>query len=401
MGLFDTIKKRFSADKEPVRPAPGPSKTGKAPEPSQAASSEKGKSEPARIAEDKKRKTLPKNFSELVASGDIEAIEKVFETTRLDAYSGYSKKTALAFEKMPEKAIRWLIAQGADVNAKDTYGNTPLHEASSFKDGAIGVLVELGADIEAKNTSGCTPLHAAACARIPSVVERLLVLGANAQAQDDNGDTPLEKSLIQCSNSTIPSMVETAEVFLSAGVAVTRKMKSSVENIGKTFEFYRSSFNRDYLEETDAALVRLYELFGVDPVLRRRIHDGASPIDVSASVWQKQHAELWDYLVPGSGYAASVQGEVIRITGKVAYEVLDNGGVNWDDEFRSMLEALVGHLGSATPLSAEELQEAAALVAALEDGLGDDEPNRLSELAVHWVLANPEPLPMEKPPYRR
>ena len=67
-----------------------------------------------------------------------------------------------------------------------------------------------------------------------------------------------------------------------------------------------------------------------------------------------------------------------------------------------MLTALIRHLGSAVPLPAGALAEAQTLAAALRGG--DDDAartDRLSALAVQWVIANPQPLPLPLPAYRR
>ncbi|MFC9712453.1 hypothetical protein ACFTRD_30480 [Paenibacillus sp. NPDC056933] len=53
---------------------------------------------------------------------------------------------------------------------------------------------------------------------------------------------------------------------------------------------------------------------------------------------------------------------MIRITGRVSHEVLNNGGGNWDAEYRKMLDALTRHLGSGAPLAPVLLQEAAGPV---------------------------------------
>ncbi|MNJ59485.1 hypothetical protein D3C77_551720 [compost metagenome] len=175
-----------------------------------------------------------------------------------------------------------------------------------------------------------------------------------------------------------------------------------VKVIGERFEFHREGFNKDYIQETDEALSALYEMFGVTPVKKLERHDGVSLITVSSETWQKQHQELWEYLVPSKGHAPTVQGEVIRITGRISYEVHNNGGVNWDKDFRKMLSALNQYLQSGVPLNDEDLELAAQADAEIRpSGYGDDEPAWLCELAVKWVITNPEPIQLGKVDYLR
>jgi hypothetical protein len=349
----------------------------------------------------KKKTTLPRDFEQLVKTEDIAALKAVFEDRIWDARGGYSKGTALSIRQVPDELVRWLVEQGADINAPDDYKRTPLHAQAAAWSGNVAMLMDLGADIHALDYQRETPLHSAVGAHRTKSVQALIARGAAVNAENAMGNTPLAKGLINCRNADIVEIAEIAEILLGAGAAVTAEMIKSVQRIGKDFEFIRDKFNKDSVDETSDALVKLYGLFEVEPVAKRRIHDGTSPIQITATAWNKQHQELWELLVPGKGPAATVQGEVIRISGKISYEIMDNGGGNWDAQFRKMLDALIGHVGSGTPLPPAQLEEAKALAKRMRSGSDYDAPTRLSQLAVQWVLANPQPIALPTPAYDR
>lgn len=55
-----------------------------------------------------------------------------------------------------------LLANNADVNAKDSLGSTPLHHAaSSDSRGVVKLLLASNADVNAKDIMGGTPLRGA------------------------------------------------------------------------------------------------------------------------------------------------------------------------------------------------------------------------------------------------
>ena len=59
-----------------------------------------------------------------------------------------------------KEIVEILLANGADVNAKDIYDQTPLHHSGSV-DGhkeIVDLLIDKGADVNAKNFEGGTPL---------------------------------------------------------------------------------------------------------------------------------------------------------------------------------------------------------------------------------------------------
>ena len=352
----------------------------------------------------KKRVTLPKEFNELLTDGNIDQLKTVYNKCELTAHNGrYSLSTALHFGGVPDELVIWLIEQGLDINIPDYYGATPLYRQAILGRDTVKLLLELGADIEKPNNYGDTPLHMAAEFFHPKTVKFLIDKGANVNVENDMGRTPLASVLMVCRGIYIAQTAEIASMLLDAGAKKTSKMKERVEQIGKDFEFHRESIHPDYIEAADKGLTKLYELFDVKPVAKRITHDGVSPILVKEGSWEEQYEELWSFLIPSSGAAKTVQGEVIRIPGRVRDELDRNGGVNWDRDYRKMLQAMPQYLSLGIPLSDQELEETKELIAQVHGKDFDDEPclDRLCQLAIDWIKQNPEPLLLEKTSYKR
>ena len=352
----------------------------------------------------KKRVTLPKEFKDLMDEGNIEALKAIYDRCELSAHDGrFSLCTPLHMGGVPDELVIWLVEQGLDINIPDYYGATPLYRQAILGRDTVKLLLELGADIGKPNTYGETPLHVAAEFFHPKTVKLLIDKGADVNAKNDMGRTPLASVLMVCGGIYIAQTAEIASMLLDAGAKKTSAMKEKVENIGKDFEFHREGINPDYLEAADKGLDILYRLFDVKPVEKRLTHDGVSPILVKEGSWEEQYEELWSFLIPSSGAAKTVQGEVIRIPGRVRDELDRNGGVNWDRDYRKMLQALPQYLSLGIPLSKQELEETKELIAQVHGKAFDDEPrlDRLCQLALAWIKQNPEPLLLEKTSYKR
>ena len=172
----------------------------------------------------------------------------VFRDCDADAHGGYGKQTALAFDRLPDEVATWLVQNGADLAAADTWGNTPLHNRAGSRRSSIQVLLSLGADLNARNHMGGTPLHSAALSHNATSARLLVENGASVDEPDAKGLTPLELALQTCANMDVEGTVELSELLLKSGARRTPRMKDFVIRIGKDFEFHRSGFNPDLIE---------------------------------------------------------------------------------------------------------------------------------------------------------
>ena len=121
---------------------------------------------------------------------------------------------------------------------------------------------------------------------------------------------------------------------------------------------------------------------------------------------KEEFQSFWDLLVPPKGKAETVQGEVIRIAGRIEYEFLDNGCINWDEDFKKMLDAFLRYVQLGNGFSGDDLSSAELLVHLLKDNgdkgfLDDNLTTVLCRCAVARVKQNPETIPLLDADYIR
>jgi len=121
--------------------------------------------------------------------------------------------------------------------------------------------------------------------------------------------------------------------------------------------------------------------------------------------WWEEHPRLWKKWVPKSGQAPTVQGELIRCTGKVTDEAYRNGNMNWESGYDRLVRFVADTLDDAEVFTPEQRQKIRASAKAIikdfesPDLSGHGGPYYyLTEMAVRWCLAHPTPVPHEVDP---
>ncbi len=149
-----------------------------------------------------------------VVKGHKEVVKALLGKDGINVNIGgqYGKKTPLhlAAQNNNKEVVEALLDKGANVNAEDDKGETPLDLATNqdiqtllqntaellevAKSGNIqkvNSLINEGASVNATDQNGQTPLHLAAKNGHEEVVKALLNKGANVNAKDNDEQTPL------------------------------------------------------------------------------------------------------------------------------------------------------------------------------------------------------------------
>ena len=86
--------------------------------------------------------------------------------------------------------VKLLLEHSANVNAKDYYGDTPLHNTNNYE--IAKLLIEYGANVNAKNEFGSTPLHDVSDY---NTTKLLIDNGADMNVKNKYGDIPLHLAI--------------------------------------------------------------------------------------------------------------------------------------------------------------------------------------------------------------
>eukprot|EP01102_Stenamoeba_stenopodia_P000806 TRINITY_DN10753_c0_g1_i1.p1 TRINITY_DN10753_c0_g1~~TRINITY_DN10753_c0_g1_i1.p1 ORF type:complete len:857 (-),score=176.60 TRINITY_DN10753_c0_g1_i1:30-2600(-) len=167
---------------------------------------------PKRNFQGKRREVL-----DAIIRGDDEDIREVVELIRkndpnfnIDAPLGSSTFLCIAARSQRSlSCVRTLIELGADVNAEDSQGVSPLvHAARNGQHETLLVLLECGASWDVTDTEGWTPLHRTSLNGRIECAKILLEKGADPNLRNDIGSTPVHCACNSGHASTLELLIQ-------------------------------------------------------------------------------------------------------------------------------------------------------------------------------------------------
>ncbi len=130
-----------------------------------------------------------RRFFDLIYSRDIQNLKKVLDEGYVDVNSQNDTGQTALHIAMDEGIIKLLIARGADVNAKDTQGMTPIFNKVVA---LTKILVDAGTDITQKSNAGNTALMWYAYSGYLDGIKYLVSQGADIRVKNKDNKTALD-----------------------------------------------------------------------------------------------------------------------------------------------------------------------------------------------------------------
>jgi hypothetical protein len=290
-----------------------------------------------------------------------------------------------------EKAL--VILNEIGLNATNDIGETPLVIAAYMErveilKKIIDQTKEIDYKVQGKICESAL-LEASGQRRLESII-LLVEAGANLEQEDRYGLTPLSKIFTNIFSDPIPS----ATYLVSKGSKITEKV------IKMGMSWNKEKFT-DFLNKLDFKLDKTL-IPNEENIIQKedKIIDTALDIKYLHDVVNhKDYFEtakiIWQNLVPKSGQANTVQGELLRAIEKLRDEAQRNGNINFHKNCHGILiEFLRKYLTIENKIEKEVTKEISddldRLLQKNNPYTDDDLYDRITNRIIDWYLQNPK-----------
>lgn len=270
------------------------------------------------------------------------------------------------------------------IDASTESGRTLLHVAASTGRPAMAeTLIELGAALDAQDGDGKTPLHLAIerdwdDSDQTDVARLLIEAGAPLDIEDRHGNHPLARAVTHGEKGLVALLIDN-------GANPNHENKHGQSPMALAQQAGRD----EYITLMADAAARLPETQS-DPDLT-----GFEAGHTHVALDEDVHAWIWEELVPLSGTAGTVQGELLRAVESLRSEARRNGNGNWGQRFEELLDVLEYYLLDGDIVPEARRFEIGDDIARLRNSeftpyLDNDLYDRLADAVVTFCESNPE-----------
>jgi ankyrin repeat protein len=198
-----------------------------------------------------------------------------------------------------EEMVKELVSAGADIEAKENRGRTPLHLAYDYLE-IVKELVSAGADTDAKDEDGDTPLHLASSEGYLESVRTLVIAGADIRAVNNDGLLPMDETLPGKESDVLNYLMKEfyASIFDHEG---RLPLHAILEDASVDGTPLRRGLEEDVLNTDDVLKIIAFLVDQDRESLNARNQDGELPLHVACVT--SANPEIIEFLVdyaPGS-----------------------------------------------------------------------------------------------------
>ncbi|RGP73642.1 26s proteasome non-atpase regulatory subunit 10 [Fusarium longipes] len=148
------------------------------------------------------------------SSNNLEIVQLLAGQRSFDDASGWSPLMISASVPDNEAVLKHIISKDADVNLKNSTGQTALHFVASKKNLDIArILIENGASARVRDRRGQYPLHRAAAVGSVPMVNLLLKNRSPLNPTDNDGYTPLHHAIAEGHGDTAVALLKEGADF--------------------------------------------------------------------------------------------------------------------------------------------------------------------------------------------